>query len=64
MCLADAIMNGGSESDFICSMKKYGRMYPHAGYGGLFRVWLRSMDTDHIIVLAMAQPYEYLRVLG
>ena len=43
--VADAIMNGGSESDFICSMKKYGRMYPRAGYGGRFRVWLRSMDS-------------------
>lgn len=39
-------MNCGSESDFIRSMKKYGRMYPHAGYGGRFRVWLRSMDTE------------------
>ena len=44
--VADAIMNGGSESDFIRSMKKYGRMYPHAGYGGRFRIWLRSMDTE------------------
>lgn len=44
--VADAIMNGGSESDFICSMKKYGRMSPHAGYGSRFRVWLRSMDTE------------------
>lgn len=44
--VADAIMNGGSESDFIRSMKKYGRMYPHAGYGGRFRVWLKSMDTE------------------
>ena len=43
--VADAIMNGVSEKDFILSMKKYGRMYPHAGYGGRFRVWLRSMDT-------------------
>ena len=43
--VADAIMNGGSEKDFILSMKKYCRMYPHAGYGGRFRVWLRSMDT-------------------
>ena len=43
--VADAIMNGGSEKDFILSMKKYGRMYPHAGYGGRFRVWLRSMET-------------------
>ena len=44
--VADAIMNGGSVKDFILSMKKYGRMYPHAGYGGRFRVWLRSMDTE------------------
>ena len=44
--VANAIMNGGSEKDFILSMKKYGRMYPHAGYGGRFRVWLRSMDTE------------------
>lgn len=44
--VADAIMNGGTETDFITSMKKYGRMYPHAGYGCRFRVWLRSMDTE------------------
>lgn len=44
--VADAIMNGGSEKDFILSMKKYGRMYPHAGYGGRFHVWLKSMDTE------------------
>lgn len=43
--VTDAIMNGGSESDFIRSMKKYGRMYPHAGYDSRFRVWLRSMDS-------------------
>lgn len=28
--VAEAIMNGGHESDFISSMKKYGRMYLHA----------------------------------
>lgn len=44
--VSDAIMKGGSESDFIASMKKYGRMYPHAGYGGRFRVWLRSKNTE------------------
>lgn len=44
--VAQAIMNGGSERDFITSMKKYGRMYPHAGYGSRFRVWLRSMDSE------------------
>ena len=44
--VADAIMNGRSEKDFILSMKKYGRMYPHAGYGGNFRFWLRSKNTE------------------
>lgn len=39
-------LNDGSKSDFIRSMKKNGRMYPHAGYGGCFRVWLKSMDTE------------------
>lgn len=40
--VADAVMKGGSKDDFIDSMKKYGRMYPDAGYGGAFRNWLFS----------------------
>ena len=43
--IADAIMNGGQRDDFIASMKKYGRMYPAAGYGSRFRQWLLSDDT-------------------
>ena len=42
--IADAVLKGGSDDDFIDSMKKYGRMYPHAGYGGRFRKWLFSDD--------------------
>ena len=38
--VADAIMNGGQKRDFVRSMKKYGRMYPHAGYGRIFSDWL------------------------
>ena len=37
---AEAVMNGGRRDDFIDAMKKYGRMYPDAGYGGRFRDWL------------------------
>ena len=37
-------MNGGKRDDFIDAMKKYGRVYPDAGYGGRFRIWLLS-DT-------------------
>ena len=33
IAVADAVMKGGKENDFIDSMKKFGRMYPAAGYG-------------------------------
>ena len=42
--VAEGIMNGGENDDFIDAMKKYGRMYPDAGYGGRFRDWLFSDD--------------------
>lgn len=42
--VAEAIMNGGERDDFIDAMKKYGEMYPNAGYGGRFSYWLAS-DT-------------------
>ena len=42
--VAEAVMNGGKRDDFIDAMKKYGRMYPDAGYGGRFGSWLFS-DT-------------------
>lgn len=42
--VADAVMKGGSRDDFIDLMKKYGRMYPDAGYGGRFGGWLFSDD--------------------
>lgn len=40
--VAEAIMNGGEKDDFIDAMKKYGRMYPDAGYGCRFGMWLFS----------------------
>ena len=42
--VAEAIMNGGQKDDFIDAMKKYGRMYPDAGYGARFDVWIHSND--------------------
>ena len=42
--VAEAIMEGGKRDNFIDAMKKYGRMYPGAGYGGKFTSWLIS-DT-------------------
>lgn len=44
--VAEAIMNGGGRDDFIDAMKKYGRMYPEAGYGGRFMTWLFSDDRN------------------
>jgi ADP-ribosylglycohydrolase len=37
VALADAILHGG---DYAAAMRRYGRRYPRAGYGGLFRRWL------------------------
>lgn len=42
--VAEAIMNGGRKDDFIDAMKKYGRMYPDAGYGARFDTWIHSDD--------------------
>ncbi len=44
--VAEAVMNGGQKDDFIDAMKKYGRMYPHAGYGGRFGAWIFSDNRE------------------
>ena len=41
---ADAIMNGGEADNFIDVYKKWGRLYPDAGYGGRFSSWIHSGD--------------------
>lgn len=46
IAVAEALMNGGDETDFIAAMKKYGRMYPRAGYGMRFFHWLASESTE------------------
>jgi ADP-ribosylglycohydrolase len=46
IAVAEALMNGGSSDDFIVSMKKYGRLYPNADYGGRFGSWLFSDDRE------------------
>ncbi len=43
---ADAIMNGGKAGDFIDAYKKWGRLYPDAGYGGRFGSWIHSDDRQ------------------
>lgn len=46
VAMAEAVMNGGSADDVIDAMKKYGRMYPDAGYGGRFGAWLFSDSRE------------------
>ncbi len=43
---ADAIMAGGEEDDFIDSYKKWGRLYPDAGYGLRFEKWINSDSRE------------------
>jgi ADP-ribosylglycohydrolase len=42
IAVAEGLMNGGERDDFIDAMKKFGKMYRNAGYGGHFRKWLFS----------------------
>ena len=46
IAVAEAVMNGGQRDDFIDAMKKYGRMYQNAGYGGRFGAWLFSDSRE------------------
>ena len=44
LATAEALMNGGEADDFIDAYKKWGRLYPDAGYGGRFGTWIQSDD--------------------
>ena len=39
----DSILNG---IDYTTAYQTYGRRYPHRGYGGFFRSWIRSYDPQ------------------
>ena len=55
--VAQAVMEGGQRDAFIDAMKKYGWLYPGAGYGGRFGAWLFSDSREpYITALAMARP--------
>ena len=56
IAIAEALMNGGKRDDFIDAMKKYGRMYPKAGYGGRFWDWLFSNNRESYYSWATAPP--------
>lgn len=53
IAVAEAFLDAQPDGDeawirrrLICSMQKYGKLYPHAGYGGMFRHWLESGDPQ------------------
>ena len=39
VAIADRILNGGTSNDVIEALKKWGRLYPDAGYGNRFISW-------------------------
>jgi ADP-ribosylglycohydrolase len=46
VAVAEALLEGGQEHDFVNAMKKYGRLFRNVGYGGRFFQWLRSDDPS------------------
>ena len=46
IAVAEGLLNGGGPNDYIAAMKRFGAIYPNAGYGGHFRIWLFTDDTD------------------
>lgn len=46
VAVAEALLNGGGGRNLVRSMKKYGRQYPDAGYGGRFMAWLQSDRSE------------------
>jgi ADP-ribosylglycohydrolase len=44
IAVAEALMSGGSADNFIDTYKKWGRLYPDAGYGARFVGWIHSED--------------------
>ncbi len=50
MAVAEALLESSSRDDagirssLVSAMRKWGRAYPHAGYGARFRLWLRAED--------------------
>ena len=38
-------------------MRQFGRMYPNAGYGGMFRKWLRNLDCKAYNSFGISERY-------
>ena len=54
IAVADAFLDAQPNAEIewirnrlIRGMQRYGKLFPHAGYGGMFRHWLRSKNPQH-----------------
>jgi len=62
--VAAGLMNGGKKDDFIDAMKKYGRMYPDAGYGADSEHGFFLIIGSRITATATAPRCAFHPVLG
>lgn len=53
VAVADAFLDAGPDADekeikklLVSKMRSFGGLFPHAGYGGMFRLWLNSRDPE------------------
>ena len=46
LAIAEGLMNGGTPDDYIRSMKRFGKLYPKAGYSKAFISWMSSKDCQ------------------
>lgn len=53
VAVAEALLDAGKDADektvkekLICSLKKWGKKYPYAGYGNRFKAWVLSAKSE------------------
>ena len=52
------------EEAIATNMQDWGGRYPHTGYGGRFRHWLKEKIQNHTEAMEMVQPGECQRQAG
>ncbi len=59
VAVAEGLLKGGRSTDYITAMKKYGRLYPDAGYGGRFYHWIFSDNTVPQAIMAFLESKDF-----
>lgn len=44
LAVAEALLNGGTEQDYIAAMRRLGKLYLDCGYGLFFEAWLEQEE--------------------